>query len=125
MLQENERVVFFSACTCHLPVRDGSGSPGQAGPPLSIAHSVSATIPAPRGPMSTINRLTYGIDSMEQRNDKMLSDSYLREWPSPEIKEMNLQVDCMDINKTFTGLLQKRERKEQRGEKGRRKVDEQ
>lgn len=96
MLQENERVVFFSACTCHLPVRDGSRSPGQAGPPLSIAHSVSATAPAPRGPMSTINRLTYGIDSMEQRKDKLLSDSYLREWPSPEIQETNLQVDCME-----------------------------
>lgn len=96
MLQENERVVFFSACTCHLPVRDGSRSPGQAGPPLSIAHSVSATAPTPRGPMSTVNRLTYGIDSMEQRKDKLLSDSYLREWPSPEIQEMNLQVDCME-----------------------------
>lgn len=46
--------------------------------------------------MSTINRLTYGIDSMEQRNDKMLSDSYLREWPSPEMLEMNLQVDCVE-----------------------------
>lgn len=77
-------------------MRDGSGSPGQADPPLSIAHSVSATPPAPRGPMSTINRLTYGIDSMEQRNDKMLSDSYLRERPSPEMLEMNLQVDCME-----------------------------
>ena len=33
---------------------------------------------------------------MEQRKDKLLSDSYLREWPSPEIQEMNLQVDCME-----------------------------
>lgn len=33
---------------------------------------------------------------MEQRNDKMLSDSYLREWPSPEMLEMNLQVDCVE-----------------------------
>lgn len=73
-----------------------AGAQGRRVPPLSIAHSVSATPPAPRGPMSTISRLTYGIDSMEQRNDKMLSDSYLREWPSPEMLEMNLEVDCME-----------------------------
>ena len=33
---------------------------------------------------------------MEQRKDKLLSDSYLREWPSPEIQETNLQVDCTE-----------------------------
>ena len=65
----------------------------RAGRPTSINCSFCLCIP--RDPISTNNRFTYGKDSMERPSDKTLSDSYLQEWPSPELVEVNHQVDCM------------------------------